>query len=220
MLAENYAGAATLFEEVVKLSGYGPKYSNHRDRLTFYKRQVTAYQNLIKCYAHLNNAEKTFQAIEASRSRVLLERLGENSYQSVSLANLQNLLQPDEACIMYSVTAGHEIIILTVTKKYSQVLFHEDPRFIADLRDKYKIIPQEGDRKTVPRWYWEGGHFKKQLGDLLLERLMVERPRQNAFGFALDGKTLTSNQVRIAAERAECVARQPALFLTPAPIQR
>ncbi len=82
------------------------------------------------------------------------------------------------------------------------------------------IIPQEGDRKTVPRWYWEGGHFKKQLGDLLLERLMVERPRQNAFGFALDEKTLTSNQVRIAAERAECVARQPALFLPPAPIQR
>jgi CHAT domain-containing protein len=143
MYVENWAQAAPLFEEVVKLEGYGPKYTNYRDRLTLYKRQVTAYQNLIKCYAHLGNAEKTFQAMEASRSRVLLERLGENSYKTVSLADLQNLLKPDEAVIMYSLTAGHEIIILTVSKKYSQVLYHEDPRFIGDIKDQiwYKDQP-------------------------------------------------------------------------------
>jgi CHAT domain-containing protein len=143
MYVENWAQAAPLFEEVVKLEGYGPKYTNYRDRLTLYKRQVTAYQNLIKCYAHLGNAEKTFQAMEASRSRVLLERLGEGSYKKVSLADLQNLLKPDEAVIMYSLTAGHEIIILTVSKKYSQVLYHEDPRFIGDIKDQiwYKDQP-------------------------------------------------------------------------------
>ncbi len=136
MYSENWERAAALFEEVVKLEGYGPKYTNYRDRLSFYKRQVSAYQNLIKCYAHLGNAEKTFHAMEASRSRVLLERLGQNNYNSVSLADLQNLLMPDEACIMYSLTAGHEIIMLTVSKKYAQVLFHEDPRFIGDIKEK------------------------------------------------------------------------------------
>ncbi len=136
MYSENWDRAALLFEEVVKLDGYGPKYTNYHDRLTFYKRQVAAYQNLIKCYAHLGNAEKAFQAMEASRSRVLLERLGKNNYQTVSLVDLQNLLKPDEACIMYSLTAGHEIIILTVSKKYAQVLFHEDPRFIGDIKEK------------------------------------------------------------------------------------
>lgn len=143
MYVENWAQAAPLFEEVVKLEGYGAKYTNYRDRLTLYRRQVTAYQNLIKCYGHLGNAEKTFQAMEASRSRVLLERLGQNSYKNVSLADLQNLLKPDEAVIMYSLTAGHEIIILTVSKKYSQVLYHEDPRFIGDIKDQiwYKNQP-------------------------------------------------------------------------------
>jgi len=136
MYSEDWERAASLFEEVVKLEGYGPKYTNYHDRLTFYKRQVTAYQNLIKCYAHIGNAEKAFQAMEASRSRVLLERLGQTNHKPVSLADLQNLLKPDEACIMYSVTAGHEIIMLTVSKKYAQVIFHEDPRFIGDIKEK------------------------------------------------------------------------------------
>ena len=151
MYVENWTQAAPLFEEVVKLEGYGPKYTNYRDRLTLYKRQVTAYQNLIKCYAHMGNAEKTFQAMEASRSRVLLERLGENSYKTVTLPDLQNLLKPDEAVIMYSLTAGHEIIILTVSKKYSQVLFHEDPRFIGDIKDQiwYKNKPVEKVERDI-----------------------------------------------------------------------
>lgn len=158
MYSENWDRAALLFEEVVKLDGYGPKYTNYHDRLTFYKRQVAAYQNLIKCYAHLGNAEKAFQAMEASRSRVLLERLGKNSYQTVSLVDLQNLLKPDEACIMYSLTAGHEIIILTVSKKYAQVLFHEDPRFIGDLKEKYwpkykvKPTPVKRDEANLNRF--------------------------------------------------------------------
>lgn len=138
MLTDDYERAAILFEEVVKLEGYGPKYTNYRDRLTFYRKQVLAYQNLIKCYAHLGNAEKAFQAMEASRSRVLLERLGNQNYKAVSLGDLQSMLNPDEACILYSVTQGHEIIILTVTKKYKQVLAFEDPRFIGEINEKYR----------------------------------------------------------------------------------
>ena len=35
-----------------------------------------------------------------------------------------------------------------------------------------EAIPQPGDRTTELAYYWEGGHFKKALGDLMLERIL------------------------------------------------
>jgi hypothetical protein len=34
-----------------------------------------------------------------------------------------------------------------------------------------EVVPERGDRKTRVRWYWEAGHFKKELGHQVLERL-------------------------------------------------
>jgi len=142
--AGQWEEAATAFEEVVLLDGHSAKYTNPKDRLTFYQHQVSAYQFLVMCYARLGNAEKTFAAMEGSRARVLAERLNSQG-ASQSLFDLQNLLKPDEACIMYSLVSGYEVIILTVTKKYAQVVFHEDPRFIGDLKEKYwKRTQEEG----------------------------------------------------------------------------
>lgn len=35
-----------------------------------------------------------------------------------------------------------------------------------------EAVPPPGDRRSTTRWYWEGGHFKSALGDLLLERML------------------------------------------------
>jgi CHAT domain-containing protein len=129
--------AVNLFEESASLSGYAADYSNPEDRLCYYQNQMSANQLLVSCYAQMANAEKTFEAMERSRARVLNERLSHTNIRPPVIADLQNLLKPEEACIMYHVFSGHEIIILVVTKKYAHVFFNSDPRFVGDIREKY-----------------------------------------------------------------------------------
>ena len=63
------------------------------------------------------------------------------------------------------------------------------------------------------QWYWEGGHFKKALGDLVLSRIYEPAPTDatDAFGAEL---TPANVEARVAACRAALSAmrkRDPAL---------
>ena len=42
-----------------------------------------------------------------------------------------------------------------------------------------EAVPPDGDRKTKMQWYWEAGHFKKELGDRVLERVLGNEGRRN-----------------------------------------
>lgn len=73
-------------------------------------------------------------------------------------------------------------------------------------------IPAKGDRRSDTVWYWEGGHFKAALGQLMLAR-MLDQPQQDpAFGTVLDSAALDLNRARLARERAQCEAANGALF--------
>ena len=37
-----------------------------------------------------------------------------------------------------------------------------------------ELIPSNGDRSTVTRWYWEAGHYKKDLGGVMLAKMFGE----------------------------------------------
>jgi hypothetical protein len=79
-------------------------------------------------------------------------------------------------------------------------------------------IPVMNDTKTVTRWYWESGHFKLNVGDLMLARLNGESEKEKetgasqSFGYNLSPANLLENQARIARERAACIAARPELF--------
>ena len=76
-------------------------------------------------------------------------------------------------------------------------------------------IPAANERGTATRWYWEAGHFKKALGDIVLQRVMSPQdvaPGDGQFGMPLDDASLEENRARIAQERNSCAAAQPALF--------
>lgn len=76
-------------------------------------------------------------------------------------------------------------------------------------------IPAKGDFSSATNWYWEAGHFKATLGDLVLARILGGRDRSAlppGFGIALDADGLDENRRRISRERAACLAEYPALF--------
>jgi len=70
-------------------------------------------------------------------------------------------------------------------------------------------IPAPGDTRSVTRWYWEAGHFKSTLGDLMLQRILGG---DGTFGVRLTADSLDANRQRIAAERAQCAGAYPDVF--------
>lgn len=76
-------------------------------------------------------------------------------------------------------------------------------------------IPTQQQRHASTRWYWEAGHFKRALGDIVMQRIMTQKdgaPFDGQFGMPLTGATLAANRDRIAAERSTCLAEQPDMF--------
>jgi hypothetical protein len=72
-----------------------------------------------------------------------------------------------------------------------------------------EAIPASGS-SAATQWYWEGGHFKKALGDVLL-RALATGAGYDGLGMVLDTAALPANRARIARERAACLAARPGL---------
>jgi hypothetical protein len=74
-----------------------------------------------------------------------------------------------------------------------------------------EAIPAKGDRQAQTRWYWEAGHFKAELGNIMLAR-MLGNAADGSFGYRLTPAGIDANRQRVARERATCLAAYPALF--------
>lgn len=70
-------------------------------------------------------------------------------------------------------------------------------------------IPARDDRSTQTRWYWEGGHFKAELGNLVLDEILADR---QSLGFKLDASSLEANRQRLRREKTQCRSEYPELF--------
>jgi hypothetical protein len=45
-----------------------------------------------------------------------------------------------------------------------------------------EVIPNKSDRATIMNWYWDPGHFRSSLGDLILERILQSKSSADEFG--------------------------------------
>lgn len=62
-------------------------------------------------------------------------------------------------------------------------------------------VPPVGDRHAEVAWYWEAGHFKKELGEKILER--VYAGGREDFGVELTSDTIEAHIVAIRRQAAE-----------------
>jgi hypothetical protein len=72
-------------------------------------------------------------------------------------------------------------------------------------------VPAPTDRDVRLSWYWEAGHFKQELGDIMLRRMfgVPGLSGQLAFGSGLTGGNLDRMLERIREERAWYIRSQP-----------
>lgn len=80
-------------------------------------------------------------------------------------------------------------------------------------------IPVKGDHQSSTQWYWEAGHFKSALGDIIIKNSLalasdIPHSPSNAssFGTKLIRTNLAANQERMLRERENCFKSYPELF--------
>jgi hypothetical protein len=73
-------------------------------------------------------------------------------------------------------------------------------------------VPAAGDRRTPTSWFWEPTHFKKQLGEVMIQRMFgTDAPM---FGMALTSANLTERNAEVRAERRALVCQRRSVVLT------
>lgn len=86
-------------------------------------------------------------------------------------------------------------------------------------------VPAKDDRPGESPWYWEAGHFKKELGDLILKRLLRPNAAGPDFGQAIRGESIERHlaqqrvqlqHLRSVEHRLAVEARQSLSALAPA----
>lgn len=70
-------------------------------------------------------------------------------------------------------------------------------------------VPTPGQKHPAPKWYWESGHFRSELGDRMLAVMFGDVPPEGLFGVELSPAMLAAHLGDVRASRIEFVARQP-----------
>jgi hypothetical protein len=60
-------------------------------------------------------------------------------------------------------------------------------------------VPAAGDRRTTTRWFWETSHFKKQLGEIMIQTMFGQGAPE--FGARLTPETVTARNAEVRSQR-------------------
>ena len=70
-----------------------------------------------------------------------------------------------------------------------------------------EVVPPLGDTETQMQWYWESSHYKKELGDLVLDRIFnysdPQRTIEKGFGVQLTSSNIEFHLQQIRQDRQQ-----------------
>ena len=70
-----------------------------------------------------------------------------------------------------------------------------------------EVVPALGDTETQMQWYWESSHYKKELGDLVLDRIFSykhpERKIVKGFGVLLNSENIETHLQKLREDRQQ-----------------
>jgi len=70
-------------------------------------------------------------------------------------------------------------------------------------------IPGPDQHKPVPQWYWESGHFRRELGARMFDVMFGKQPADGLFGVELARDSLAAHMDAVHASRSSFVETQP-----------
>lgn len=189
---------------------------------------------------------KLFQQRAQENVKVYLKK-AQGSLSPTSLSYLQailNLIKEDDSKIILVIYPYHAQILALFEKTNLWPLFNQWKYLVVnELINMHQYstrielydysgysfyhcerIPPKGDLLTTTQWYWEAGHFKKELGDIIVEEIFRNNGTtfaqaismnhsQTLFGMRLfDQNSFVLNQSRINQQRLMCETNYPELF--------
>ncbi|KFI07537.1 hypothetical protein [Massilia sp. BSC265] len=192
------------------------EYKNHAARegyhLLFQQRAQENAKNLVRKPHHLYGPDGTSPSIDRLRQMLAtMARDGTEVHLVIYPYHAQLMAMFEEAGLQ---TALEEWKALLVREVQAVRTRHPGARIrVWDFSGYGSVqcepIPAPGDTRTATRFYWEAGHFKTSVGELIQQRILGGAA---SFGVPLTAASLRQNEERIAAERAQCAAAHPEVF--------
>lgn len=72
-------------------------------------------------------------------------------------------------------------------------------------------VPPPGDTRAKMQWYWESSHYKKELGDKVLDKIFgIDRNLPSDFGRQINADNIEQHLAWIRAQQQEYIKSHPA----------
>jgi Uncharacterized protein conserved in bacteria len=136
--ANQYKSAAEMFAESIKIiEQYRDRFKGE-EKLNFMARGISSYQFMVMALAKLQDSNALFEAQNKERGRVLSEMLGNSSFnKSMTLAEFQKLLKPDETAVMYTSLEPGNVIIHVINKTSAYATGNEKFDVFVNLKKRF-----------------------------------------------------------------------------------